>query len=61
LLGDADICRLGGDGDADPDRPAGQQRREEQLDQQVRALDDRRCDAGRANRAAAARKIPKIA
>jgi hypothetical protein len=42
LLRDPQVVGSGGDGDADPDRPAGEERREEQLGEQVRSLQERR-------------------
>jgi hypothetical protein len=38
LLGNADVCGTGGDGNADPDRPACEERRAQQLDEQVGGL-----------------------
>ena len=35
LLGDADIPRSGGDGDADPDRPEGEERNEQELGEEL--------------------------
>src|SRR5215207_195223 len=42
LLRDPDIARSRRDGDADPDRPGGEERREEQLRDQRRDLEQRR-------------------
>jgi hypothetical protein len=46
LLGDASVARTGGDRDADPDRPGGEQRREDQLRDDVRRPEDGRSDGG---------------
>ena len=40
--GDADVVRPGGDRDTDPDRPGGEERREEHLGEQLGASEDRR-------------------
>ena len=46
LLGGSHVGRPRGDGDAGPDRPASEQRREEKLDEQVGALEHGRGGAG---------------
>ncbi len=44
LLGYSDVPRSGGDRDADPNRKGGEERREENLGEDVRTLEDRRRD-----------------
>ena len=51
LLGDADVAGAGRDADADPDRPGGEERGEEELGEQLRRVeDDAADDAGGAER-----------
>ena len=40
LLRDADVAGAGGDADADPDRPEREERREEELGEQLRRVED---------------------
>jgi hypothetical protein len=40
LLGDADVASAGGDGDSDPDRPAGEQGDEDRLGEHPVAVED---------------------
>ena len=46
LLGGADVGRSGGDPDGNPDRPAGQEGREEDLGEQIRGADQGRRHPG---------------
>jgi hypothetical protein len=49
----------GGDRDPNPDRPAGKQRREQQLDQHVRSCVDRRSDHRMGEQSRSGEKDPK--